>query len=237
MVPTVMPLMSMLVETFKSGKLKGQDHDPRFRSLAISSSVSLFGEGTEAPPLSCFEAGYSCGDLSFRDLLVGLFTTCGLERKKADKLTNDVIEIGGRYGLSVGPYGAPARHGRIAPAYDGSGSIGHMLQIFIKRDSIDDIAYASAAYGVPESIALSKKLSSGNVTGQARVFMHPEFFLDRSRARMYHYTSNPLLCCTDPAVPGSRAAMLNELRAALSIITDVPGQLHKASLRIRGLQS
>ena len=68
------PTMHDLKHTFQNG-MSGQDHHPAFRAVAISASCSLNAFGSEAPPLNCFQHGYSCSDLSFRGLLDNLLRT------------------------------------------------------------------------------------------------------------------------------------------------------------------
>eukprot|EP00727_Mastigamoeba_balamuthi_P009886 m51a1_g552 hypothetical protein (703) ;mRNA; r:452804-455145 len=177
------PILSMLVEEFS--RMAGQDHDPRFRALAISTSVSLFGEDTEAPPLSNFENGYSCGDLSFRGLLEGLVTACGARGRQVQSIADAIVAIGTKYGLATSMYGSRAPRAMVYPGATGM-STGNMLQIFVHRDLVDDVAYRAMPMGVPVNTheKLSGTLLKGPAAGQARVFMHPELFTDSTKARL-----------------------------------------------------
>ena len=145
------PELSMLRESF--GSLKGQDHDPKFRALAISVSNSLFASGSEAPPLTCFRAGYSCMDLSFRGLLTSLLTTCGMsEQDEIEHLADQLADLAEAFDLQALPYRVKGRDLHSAMMLGGSGMTnnlrrGHMLQLFVHKDYCDDICYRSAPYG------------------------------------------------------------------------------------------
>lgn len=86
-----------LQTSFASASLQGQDHDPWFRSLAISASPTLFAFGSEAPPLHCFREGYGCTDLSFRGLLTSLLKdVCKIHIQKAQDLVRELSDVGAR---------------------------------------------------------------------------------------------------------------------------------------------
>ena len=221
----------MLVDEFRS--LSGQDHDPRFRALAVSASVSLFGEDTEAPPITSFEMGYSCGDLSFRGLLTSLLSTCRLDQDLVDDVADGIIQIAGRYGLQTGPYLQSTRGGfyHHPGTPSSSRSPGHILQIFIHRDYVDDVCYAAQPYGVPvqKKEIFSKKLLEGPATGQARVFMHPDLFVGGTRGIIYHYAADQ-----EYALIG-REGLHADLSTVLSPIVSDPVALERARLSLKGL--
>lgn len=52
---------------------------PLHLGAQISSSCGLWS-GSEAPPVSCFAMGYSCADVAFSEVLLSVFTACGLTR-------------------------------------------------------------------------------------------------------------------------------------------------------------
>eukprot|EP00052_Salpingoeca_macrocollata_P017762 m.145305 g.145305 ORF g.145305 m.145305 type:complete len:295 (-) comp20489_c5_seq2:31-915(-) len=292
-------------ESFTRG-MAGQDHNPEFRSLAISCSVTLFGHGSEAPPLQCFRTGYSCGDLSFRRLLEGLLMACGVPdvAKTADRLA----DLADKYHLHGNVYRKSRHAAGFAPlAMSPVG--GHMLQLFVHKDYVDSLAYRSHPMGVRVkdplpistyllgvrgtggSAARSKAPTAGwggragaaggsyrrrmyeendedydedyveddeaeedydeeeayaeehyrsahtarQVQGQARLFMHPDVFLDSKRAKMYHYCANMTFFNTDPDTKGSRAAFLQELRAMLKEIFHSPELLDRAWKGVQAL--
>ena len=180
------PHVRVLLEQFKN--LQGQDHDPGFREVAISCSLSLGSPSSEAPPMQCFEGGYSCNDLSFHGVMKKLFKDLGADDGKASSLCQAMAAIGTKHQL----------HGNLFRSEGGgSDSVtnpGHMLQIFIRADCVDDVAYGSLAYGVyqaslnpPSQYMLREQAPDG----QARIFWHPSLFLDPSKCKVYHYAANP----------------------------------------------
>jgi hypothetical protein len=141
------PELSMLRDSFSA--MSGQDHDPKFRALAISVSNSLFASGSEAPPLTTFRLGYSCMDLSFRGLLTSLLKTCGMHNKtQIENLTTQLAELAERYGLPSAPFMPTQRGATGFMGLHPTARRGHMLQIFVHKDYADDICYRSAPYGV-----------------------------------------------------------------------------------------
>lgn len=62
--------------------MRGQDHDPRFRAVAICATTTLLGPDPEAPPSRVFLAGYSCCDVKFRDILETLLESCHVPKAK-----------------------------------------------------------------------------------------------------------------------------------------------------------
>eukprot|EP01105_Mastigella_eilhardi_P015374 TRINITY_DN3511_c0_g1_i6.p1 TRINITY_DN3511_c0_g1~~TRINITY_DN3511_c0_g1_i6.p1 ORF type:complete len:591 (+),score=130.17 TRINITY_DN3511_c0_g1_i6:364-2136(+) len=229
------PTLEMLMDEFKS--MHGQDHDPRFRALAISVSCSLFAPGSEAPPISCFCSGYSCSDLSFRGLLTGLLKTCKVE--DPETLTDRIIEVGNKFHLPTAPFvSRPAAPYGLFAGVGGGGELapGSMLQIFVHKDFVDSIAYASQPMGVPVKgvKVLSKHLDEGHSEGQARLFMHPAVFVDPSKARLYHYSANPLLCSMDTTLDGTRGKFVQDLRRALAPILGNYHNLKQAFKAIEG---
>ena len=105
-----------------------------------------------------------------------------------------------------------------------------MLQIFIRTDCVDDVAYGSHAMGVwddtlnPPSSALRQKKSPD---GQARIFWHPSLFLDPTKCKVYHYSANP------KSHGQNRLAMQKELEVALA---PVLGTVHGALKAFHGIE-
>lgn len=200
------PTLAGLKESFKG--MAGQDHNPAFRALAICASLSLFGGNTEAPPLQCFSSGYAGGDPpNLGHLLRSLIKTVSSPPTfNVEQVALAVEEIGKRY------QGA-------------RGFTGHMLQIFVHKDWANDISYVSLPMGVPvpASADIVAHTSGGRVSGQARIFMHPDVFLDPWKSRMYHYCAIPELCSPESKAGGlTRGSMILELRDALQpIIADL----------------
>lgn len=239
------PTLDMLLEDFKH--MTSQDHNPNFRALAISVSCSLFAPGSEAPPLSCFSQGYSCSDLSFRGLLTGLLRTCGVH--DPDYLADKIVEVGEKYRLPASPYKATGATGMFPFLPTGMLSAppsinrdeeslggGSMLQIFIHKDTVDSLAYASYPMGVPIPgvPSLAEHLKDGHTEGQARIFMHPAVFTDTTKAHLYHYSASPLLSAMDSSVPLSRGAFIKDLRKTLEPILGDYAALRKAFHAVEG---
>lgn len=199
------------MENFSS--MTDRDHNSKFRELAISANLSLFAAGTEAPPLSTFSTGYSCVDLKFKELLELLLRVCGLSVGDAEDVSDAIVTLGTECGLPCHHYGGSGAYG--APT---SGS-GHMLQIFIHKDYVDDLAYICKPFGVPVEGAgpVSTFLGGVDVTSsadphncQARIFMHPDVFMDSSKARVFHYCAVPELCSMADH-EGSRGRLVRSL--------------------------
>jgi len=206
------------------GNMQGQDHDPRFRALAISASPSLFASGSEAPPLHCFRRGYGCQDLSFRELLVKLLLDVfRMERSTTCQLVDELVVAALCYGLPCSGYGTGCQKGRNMGRLGGQ-----MLQIFVARTEVDRIAYHSRPMGVPVRETRSvrewlaspwsqKRCKEGQlVDGQVRILFRPEVFIDPKRGRLFHYCSDWEFLGGDPDMEGSRAAFVVELRKLLA---------------------
>merc|ERR1712190_85294 len=101
-------------------------------------------------------------------------------RNKIKKLADDIIALSERHGLDVSQYG-----GRACP----SGRPGHLLQIFMRRCLVDQLAYAAKPYGEvdAERQPLSTWLGGSASTnyGQARVVAHPKLFMTADSVRMH----------------------------------------------------
>lgn len=214
------PKLANLINDFNRGAFSQQDHHAEFRELAISASMSLFGGATEAPPLQCFNQGYSCADLNFRGLLQKLLCSIGGYRDKHDLNLNSLIDvligIGDRFGLPVQMYRRVPRSMHVA----GNKLYGHMLQIFVHRECVDNYAYASQPYGipVPNVSSILAYASCSPVCGQARIFMDPNLFTDKQRACAFHYCAWPEFCSDEATAVGggTQGAMRAELLTALN---------------------
>eukprot|EP00759_Apiculatamorpha_spiralis_P041795 PhF_6_TR40242/c0_g1_i6/m.59860 len=216
------PHLQVLLKEFN--QLCGQDHDPNFRNVAISTSVSLLGNGSEAPPHSVFQMGYSCSDLSFTGIMTTLFTDLGANTEGAAKLVKRVAEVGSKWGLHGNMY-----ESSVSQTTNNSAP-GHMIQIFIRTDLVDDLAYGSHAYGVynaewnPPSKYLTGKT---HPTGQGRVFVHPSAFMDWKKVKVYHYAANETFHT-------KRREFLRDLRQALLPLYDTPQKAIRAMYGIEG---
>jgi len=232
------------------GTMRGADHHPAFRALAISASASLFAFGSEAPPLHCFRAGYGCGDLSFRALLVELISDAyGVDASCAGKTVSALTALAAEYGLHASQYDhGKHTHGR---RYLG----GHMLQIFVPIAEADTLMYQSHPYGVPvdtdmpvsqwltgqiprdrpaktdrkkknkNPINTTPSFDHRRVDGQLRLLFRPEVFTDPARGRIYHYSGDWRFLGGSREMEGSRAAFVAELRQLLAPLLPPEGNL------------
>eukprot|EP01060_Flectonema_neradi_P021540 TRINITY_DN2925_c0_g3_i1.p1 TRINITY_DN2925_c0_g3~~TRINITY_DN2925_c0_g3_i1.p1 ORF type:complete len:614 (+),score=103.67 TRINITY_DN2925_c0_g3_i1:64-1842(+) len=217
------PHLTTLVEQFAS--MGQQDHDPGFRQVAISVSVSLLAPSSEAPPTSVFEQGYSCSDLSFSGIMNKLFTELGLAPAQVSRVMNDVIAVGNRWNLFTNVYSGNNNHMQNV-----GGMTGHMIQMFIATDVVDDLAYGSHAMGVPDPPRnpLSEYLTGKKTPdGQARVFVHPSLFLNTSKVKLYHYAA-------DSNLHKKRIQFQDELIKALFPVLGTPSCVLRSYKGIEG---
>jgi hypothetical protein len=169
------PSLDLLMADFRG--MAGQDHSPEFRAVAISASCSLLGTGSEAPPPAVFRAGYSCSDLSFRAALEGVLRECGLDPAAVARVADDVAATAHRHGLP-GEYGGGGRAGGAGYGANPQGASppGQLLQIFVRRNLIDSLAYRALPMGVPAgdhaplSVHLLGEVSDGTNLQAAAVF-------------------------------------------------------------------
>jgi len=190
-----------------------EDHETSFRGVGLSVSCSMFAFGSEAPPLQCFRGGYSCTDLSFQGLLLSLLAKCKNESNKSQSVRDLAAKIN-----------EAARRNRV-PALDGGSAElgGYMLQIFIHRSMVRQYAYPSEPYGVPIDDDMITYVDGHQIAdGQARVYFNPTVFVDTSKTRLCHYCARPLQSCMDTSVNMSRGSFIQELRALLKPILEIP---------------
>mmetsp|Transcript_25657 Transcript_25657/g.32703 ORF Transcript_25657/g.32703 Transcript_25657/m.32703 type:complete len:145 (-) Transcript_25657:124-558(-) len=92
-----------------------------------------------------------------------------------------------------------------------------MLQIFVKRDEADQIAYPSKPMGVRIGTRpITEYADSSPVKGQARIFLSPKVFGNEEKARIFHYCANPELCSMESESGElTRGSLLRELRTTL----------------------
>eukprot|EP00419_Tripos_fusus_P054588 CAMPEP_0172806666 /NCGR_PEP_ID=MMETSP1075-20121228/6499_1 /TAXON_ID=2916 /ORGANISM="Ceratium fusus, Strain PA161109" /LENGTH=346 /DNA_ID=CAMNT_0013645493 /DNA_START=194 /DNA_END=1234 /DNA_ORIENTATION=- len=194
-----------------------RDHDPAFRALGLSTSVTLFAFGSEAPPLHCFRHGYGLFDLSFRGLLVQvLFDALDVRKERAEQLADALDAVGNRFGLCPGGYGSHSRD-NTRPSRLG----GQMLQMFVRRGEVDRLSYHSQPFGVPINTTQSVEhwlagKSTEQIDGQARLLGDPRVFTDPARGQIFHYAGDWEFHGGSPSMEGSRAAFVLELRRVLA---------------------
>lgn len=165
---------------------------------------------SEAPPLKCFQAGYSCTDLSFRQLLIDFLMLCASgTRRQAEGMADAVVSAGKRHALATGCFSGNLSHEKQLTGY--------MLQIFVHRSIVEQHVYPSQPFGTPiaqrilEYVGGEKKRADG----QARILFHPPTFVDPSKTRLFHYCARPLQSCMDGSIAASRGSLIQDLEEAL----------------------
>lgn len=218
------PHVRTLVEEFS--KFSGQDHDPNFRAVAISTSVGLHGSGSEAPPTSSFQMGYGCTDLSFTEITASLLESLGASRSSALDMVKQIATTAASHNIAYSNLYDPSASGA------NNGTAGHMLQIFIRADCVDDVAYGSEAFGVYNANynPLSRYLMRDKEpSGQARVFWHPTLFNDPTKVKIYHYAADP------KNTPAKRLEFHAALRRVLKPLLGTPEGVIRAFKALEGL--
>lgn len=194
---------------------KGQDHDPWFRSLAISASPTLYAFGSEAPPLSCFRRGYGCTDLSFRNLTISVLQeACSISSGRAAGVVHQLSQVAARFGLQTSGYDSVQE--KDAPQRLG----GQMLQIFIAKDIVNQYVYRSKPFGISIETQLDLWLENpealkDQLDGQVRILFDPAIFLDSSKGQLFHYCGDWEFLGGNVEMEDSRAAFVQELRRIL----------------------
>lgn len=181
-VPDANTLLHHFNTRFKEGPLK--DHEPEFRKVALSVMCSLVCTGPELAVVKGFKAGYSCRDVPFRTVLRKLLTCCYIPDEQVDALTDNIIEVAAKHGLSVSRFGGQTCH-----------TSGHLLQIFIRRSLVDQLAYAAHPYGYPDEdrqpISTWMDGQGPFSKGQARIVAHPRLFMQAKYVHMYVASADP----------------------------------------------
>lgn len=212
------PDATVLKNSFKGLSVSREEdecHDGRQDYMAVGLSVmcSLLAYGPEASPTKDFCKGYADSwegaswnpDLS--EALRKLLETCCVPNFKIESLMKEIIALSEKHGLDVSLFdnGKECR----------SKQPGHLLQICIRRDIIDKVAYASLPYGHPDE---SRPSMSGFLDGkssfdygQARVLARPEFFMEPDAVRLH-------VVSADPTFHANRQKFQKELTDLLSSI-------------------
>lgn len=175
------PDASSLIRRFnREFASKKKDHQPEYRKVAISAMCSLVALGPEGSTPLMFVVGYSEKDLSFPGILHNLLQCCYVPDKDINKLAESIIALCETYDLDVSQFGGKKCS---------SGKTGHLLQIFIKRQLLDEFVYAAKPYGEVDHARhpISKWLNSDAKTnfGQARIVAHPKAFLSETCVQMH----------------------------------------------------
>lgn len=163
------------------------DHNPEFRRVGISVMCSLLATGPECCMQVAFFEGYSCKQIAFRAVLEDELTRAGCAvPTEASSMVDRLLELAGEAGLDCSILG-----GRPSP----SGHAGHLLQIFVRRDLVDQLCYPALPYGEidQERVPLSRWLNgcSGFGWGQARILANPKYFVDPEAVKLFAISADP----------------------------------------------
>eukprot|EP00466_Bigelowiella_natans_P008281 jgi/Bigna1/89817/estExt_fgenesh1_pg.C_560035 len=171
----------------------GNDHNATFRSIAIAGNTSLY-DTSEATP-SSFASGYcACG--------VGGIIDDVLSKIEAMQLKSEICELAGRYRYPLEAFGTSGAVIRSSKPPDTTGHLrtpppttlrGNLLQIFIRKDVVDDLAYGCFAYGRfdPNRPSLRKALESAPPKyGQCRLSANPKILMDPNKAKIFQFSAD-----------------------------------------------
>jgi hypothetical protein len=196
-----LPSLDILLQEFRS--MDRRDHDARFRAVALSVSCSLFSEG-EAAPLEYFRDGYSCTDLSYSAILDHLLLSLGVsDTIQRAGLFEDILICGAKHGLNTqvfeksggGKRVPKRRKQKLGMSAAKNSANGHMLQLFVAFNSLDELGYGSLPFGVVDTARhpLAQYLRSRHreIGGQARLFVHPTVCMDAKTVCIFHYAADP----------------------------------------------
>jgi hypothetical protein len=187
------------------------DHNPEFKGVGICCTTSLVAPDPEATPTEFFLNGYGVMTVGV-EVLEKLLTDCGagLDGGDVPRLAQQIIELSRRHGL---------------PQSTGRDPEGHLLQIFIRRQSVDKFAYASLPHGVPdeERQPLSRHLAGeGPICGQARLIVNPSAFMRAGTVRMY-------VCSASEEFHRARPTFQRELKELLRPVLGTPSVRERAA--------
>jgi hypothetical protein len=199
-----------------------RDHHPEFRAVGISVMQSVVSTGPEACVPAVFIQGYSCKDVSFRGVLENLLESCYVPKARVKKLADDIIALSEEAGLDVSQFGGKACK---------SGMAGHILQIFMKRNLVDQLCYPAKPYGPvdTERLPLSGIINQNKSVqvGQARIIAHPKYFMQANLVRCH-------VASADKTFHTNREAFQEKLTALLNVILGEPSLRQKAATGIYG---
>eukprot|EP00933_Yihiella_yeosuensis_P037159 TRINITY_DN31045_c0_g1_i1.p1 TRINITY_DN31045_c0_g1~~TRINITY_DN31045_c0_g1_i1.p1 ORF type:complete len:562 (+),score=152.53 TRINITY_DN31045_c0_g1_i1:34-1719(+) len=213
------PTAKRMLEEFP--KWKDHDHNQAFRLVGLCGTSSLLAHDSEAPAKSVFLAGYSVGPL--KGVLETLLKSCGVPAGKIAGIAKAIIELAVKSGLDTAgiPGGKKCKSGRA----------GHMLQIFLRRELVDEYVYPAFPYGVPDKKRMKpygKCLEEdGPMSGQVRITLNPDVFLRATTARMFTFAA-------DATYHGKRAKFQEELKDLLEPVLGTKEVRTKAAKGIFG---
>lgn len=177
------------------------DHEEAYRNVAISVNTSLVHASSEASPLTTFGRGYSVVPRSvlsarLRDTL----RVCGVEEADVESVARELEAACGR----VAPaHPATKMSGREGAREEWRREPGRILQIFIRRDKVDTLAYAAHPMGRVDATRMPLSRTLGSPTapaGQARIVCMPEEFMDSDVVRVHSFAASERVHEARPSV-------------------------------------
>jgi hypothetical protein len=184
--PSASKLMKSFHQNFRINATYDGHSD--FMDVGLSVMCSLLAKGPEASPIDDFFGGYQDGwQVSLRGLLYEVLESCGFVGQKMEQLLRDINAAAENAGLVPSEYHGPESQ---------SANPGHLLQIFVRRDLVDHLAYAAHPFGaVDETRQPLSQWLDGDASfewGQARLIANPEYLMKPSAVRMFMASADPI---------------------------------------------
>jgi len=168
------------------GSSMRRDHHPEFRAVAIPAVCSLVSQGPGVSTPVMFLTGLSQDDISFAGPLEEVLSALHLPTHRLRQLQDSILSLASIYNLDASMYGGQPCQ---------SGKNGHLLQIFVRRSKLDELAFAAKPMGEVDEVRqpISWWLSSDVASnfGQARLVTHPMRFMSADSVRMYVASADP----------------------------------------------
>lgn len=190
-----------------------QDHHDDFREVGLSVMCSLVSTGPEVSTPVVFIGGYMHSDdeVPFRsqleDLLCGLLgSTSKATLKEVNSFIDDVVRVGEEHSLDVSKWVEDGRESLF--------QAGHMMQIFIRRDKVDELAYAAAPFGGLDSerqpLSAWYEGDTDTSWGQARILARPDVFMAGDYVKSFVANADPMFHDRRPMFQKQLSRMVEE---------------------------
>jgi len=159
-------------------KLWRTDHHMDFRNAAICGTSALLAPDQEAPPARVWKMGYHVGRID------GLFDQL-LKHATIPHLKEKIHALCDKYNVRI-----QGHRTQNAQKFAGNPNVGKLLQIFVRRDIINDVAYGALPMGHACKLRpdLAKVLDGNNkIIGQVRICCNPRYFLKPELIKIFTY--------------------------------------------------
>lgn len=184
-IPNATTLIDMCNMKFANTSAR-RDHHPEFRAVAIPAVCSLVSTGPGVSTPVMFLTGLSQDDMSYINPIEEVLEALHLPKRRIGELAENMLALAELYNLDASQYGGQACQ---------SGKSGHLLQMFVRRTHVDELAFASMPMGEVDNsrTPISSWLSGDFPTnfGQARVVAHPLRFMSTDSVRLYVASADP----------------------------------------------